>query len=128
MSATFERCFEKFLHYLAGLICGDETPRHDEYIGIVMLTGEVGYLGLPHQGCTNMLMLIQCHRYALATATNSDASLTLPGTDAVSQGMGIVGIVATLLGEAPIILVGFSYCGEIFFHEGFQGETGMVTC
>lgn len=39
---------EESLDNVGGFSLCDETARHDEYIGVVVLTGESGYLGHPN--------------------------------------------------------------------------------
>ena len=66
MASTLEGSGEELVHNLAGHIVVDESAGHDEHVGIVVLTDEVGYLRHPAQARPDRLMLVERHHDALA--------------------------------------------------------------
>lgn len=61
MATAFKSGFEEFVHNLLRHLVVDETTWHDQDVGIVVLTDEVGNLRNPSQSGTNTLMLVEGH-------------------------------------------------------------------
>ena len=83
VTATFEGSCEELVHNLASHVVVDETTGHDEHIGIVMLTDEVGNLRNPAQSGTHLLVLVQRHADTLARAADGNARIDLAALDAL---------------------------------------------
>ena len=64
VAAAFEMGGEELVHYLSGHVGVDETAWHDEHVGIVVLTDEVGDFRNPAQAGADALVLVQRHRNA----------------------------------------------------------------
>lgn len=117
---------EESLDNVGGFSLCDETARHDEYIGVVVLAGESGYLGHPNQGGAYHLMFVERHRNAFAAATNGNAALTLAVFHSAGQGMAIVRIVAAVGGIGAIINGLYTLLFQQLGHKLFEGEAGVV--
>ena len=59
MPSTFEGGGKELVHNLTGHIVVDESSRHHEHVGIVVLTNQMGYLRNPAQSCAHLLVLVQ---------------------------------------------------------------------
>ena len=108
---------EEFVHDLTSHVRVDETSRHDQHIGIVVLTAQMGDFRNPAQACAYALVLVQRHADAFAAAADGYARIAFPVFYGLGQRMGIVGIVSTGFGIRAEILIGITFFGEVFLHE-----------
>ena len=108
---------EEFVHDLTRHVRVDETPRHDQHIGIVVLTAQMGDFRNPAQACAYALVLVQRHADAFTAAADGYARIAFPVFYSLGQRMGIVGIVATGFRIRAEILIGIAFFGEVFLHE-----------
>ena len=93
MPSALEGSGKELVHNLTGHVIVDESSRHHEHIGIVVLTNQMSYLRNPAQPSTHLLMLVQCDADTLTTTTDSDARIHLAALDALCQCVAEVGIV-----------------------------------
>ena len=98
VTTALEVCGEELVHDATGHVGIDEAAGHDEHVGIVVLTDEVGNLGNPAQAGAYVLMLVQCHGNALTASADGDAGVHFALLDTTSQSMAEVAVVATILG------------------------------
>lgn len=105
MTSTLEGSLQIALQDLSSLRYADEASREYEYIGVIVGTHQLSDLTAPRQPCSDVGILIESHRHAIAGATDRDASLHVATLYALSQLMGIVRIVATLLLTYPIVYI-----------------------
>ena len=102
MAATCKLGVEEFVETLTAYVLGDESAREDDDVGVVVLTDEVGNLGLPNKTGTDALVLVD---FAFL--------------DAFSQSMAIGGVVAGLFGVGAVVLVLVAFLLKIFLDELF---------
>ena len=126
MATAFEGCGKELVHDLTGHVVVDESAWHHEHVGIVVLTDEMGNLWNPCQPRTDALMLVQRHIDALARATDGDTREYFSLLDAMRQRMTKVRIVARLLVQRAIVLIGQAFLVQILFHKLFQGKASVV--
>ena len=111
MASAFKLGGEEFLH--DGRSGGgiDEASRHDEHVGVVVLADEVCYLGYPAQAGAYALVLVECHGDTLSATADGDAGVALALLYGFSQGVCIVGIVATggAVGAEVLVLPAFGF-------------------
>ena len=81
---------EEFVHDLTRHVRVDETPRHDQHIGIVVLTAQMGDFRNPAQACAYALVLVQRHADAFTAAADGYARIAFPVFYSLGQRMGIV--------------------------------------
>ena len=94
MASTFKLGGEVLVHDGTGRLLIDEASWHHQYVGIVVLTDQVGNLRNPAETCTDALVLVECHVDTLATATDGDTREHLALLDTLSQSMAEVRVVA----------------------------------
>ena len=104
VAATFEGCGEILVHDGGRGVVVDEAAGHDEDVGIVVLTDEVGNLGRPAESGADALVLVDRHGDAFAAATDGDAAFHLAAFNGIGKGVTIVGIVAALLREGAEVV------------------------
>ena len=117
MTTALEIRGEEFVHDFACHFRIDETSRHDQHIGIVVLTAQMGDFRNPTQACAYALVLVQRHADTFATAAYSYARIAFAVFYGSCQRMGIIGVVATGFGIRNKVLVGIAYFGQLFLHE-----------
>ena len=116
MATAFESGLEKLVHDCTGCLVVDETAWHNQDVGIVVLTAEMGYLRNPSQTGTNTLMFVEGDADAFATAANGNAGLDLATLYSFAKGMTEVGIVATQIAICAIVLVRITMLLQILKH------------
>mgnify|MGYP003312600021 CR=1 FL=1 len=126
MASAFKVGGKELVEDAACHVVVDEAARHHQHIGIVVLTDEVGNLGLPAESGTDALMLVEGHADALAAAAHGDAGEHLARLDAACQCMAVGGIVARLLGVGAVVLVGIAMLFKILFYELFEWKGSVV--
>ena len=119
MASAFEVSCEELVHNLAGHVFVDEPAWHDEHVGIVVLTDEMGNLGNPAESCTDALVLVEGHVDALARAADGDAGEHFALLNALSQCMAEVRVVARLLVVRTVVFIGIALLVEVPLYELF---------
>ena len=117
MAAAFEGSSEELVHNLARHVVVDETTRHHKYVGIVVLTDEVGDLGNPAQTGSHLLVLVQGDADTLTTATDGDTGIDLTALDTLSEGMTEVGIIDGGVTPSTVVLIRIALLLEILEYE-----------
>lgn len=79
MASAFEIRLKEFAHNFVGFFRRDETSRHDEHVGIVVLACQSGYLGLPAEGGTDALVLVQRHTDTFTASADGNSRIALSG-------------------------------------------------
>ena len=128
MASAFEGGLQVFVHDGIGFFVGDEAARHDEHVGVVVLTGEVGYLGHPAEGSTYALMFVERHADAFSAAADGNAFFAFARLHATCQGVAEIGIVATFGAICSVVVIGNAFLVEIRFHVLLEGKACMVAC
>lgn len=128
VSSAFEGSGEELGHDAVGFFGSDETAGHDEYVGIVVLAGQVGYLRYPAQGGTYPLVLVQCHSYSFTTATDGNARIALACFNGPCQWMGEVRIITAFGGVGTEVFVGPAAGVKPLLHVLLQFEACVVGC
>ena len=126
MASTLKVGCEELLHDGRCGVGIDEASRHDKYVGVIVLTDEVCYLGNPTQSCTYALVLVESHGDTLSTATDGDAGVAFTFLYGLGQGMRVVGVVTAVgtVGAKVLILPAFGV--EPLLYIFFQFVTSMV--
>ena len=119
MATSCKLCIEEFVKALTAYVFADESAREDNDVGVVVLTDEVGNLGLPNKTGTDALMLVEGHGDAFARTAHGDAWIYFAFLDAFSQCVAIGGIVARLFGIGAVVLVLIAFLLKIFLDELF---------
>ena len=117
MAATFEAGGEELVHNLTCHVIVDETAWHYQYVGIVVLTDEMCNLGNPAQSGAHMLVLVQCDRDTLATATDGNTRINLATLDTLGQCVSEIGIVYTGIAPCTIVLNGVTLLLQVLEHK-----------
>ena len=120
MASAF--CFHDGIRFFVA----DETSGHGQHIGIVVLARKGSQFGLPAEGATHALVLVQGHADALSAAADSDAGIAFACLYGLAHRVGKVGIVATLFGVGPEILVSQSFGFEPLLDVLLQRESGVI--
>ena len=118
MAPAGKVCGEELLQNGLGIGCGDETARHYEDVGIVMLAGEVGYLCVPTKSSAHLRVFVEGDCHSLPCAANSDAHGALSTLHPLGKSVGEVGIVATLRGEGAVVKERDVLLGKTGFDKG----------
>ena len=84
MAAALKLGGEILVHNLTGHLFINETSWHHQYVGIVVLTDEMGDLRNPAEACTDGLVLVECHINTLTRATDGNTREHLTLLDALS--------------------------------------------
>ena len=119
MATSCKLCIEKFVETLTAYVFADESAREDNDVGVVVLTDEVGNLGLPNKTGTDALMLVESHGDAFARTAHGDAWIYFAFLDAFSQCVAIGGIVTGFFGIGAVVLVLVAFLLKIFLDELF---------
>ena len=127
MPSAFESGGKELVHNLTGHIVVDESSRHHEHVGIVMLTNQMGNLRNPAQAGTHLLVLVQRDADTLTTATDGNAGIHLAALDTLSQRMTEIGIVHRCITPRTIVLIGITLLFQILEHEFLKCEACMIT-
>jgi hypothetical protein len=77
MAASLELGVEEFLHNSRSSSGVYESSRHHEYVGVVVLTNEMGYLGYPAESGAYALVLVECHGNTFTAAADANAGVAL---------------------------------------------------
>ena len=93
MSPTLEGGSEKLVHNLTRHIVVDKTARHYEYVGIVVLTNQMGYFWNPAKTGAHLLVLVQCDTDAFTRTADGDTRIHFTTFYTLSQRVAEVGVV-----------------------------------
>ena len=126
MPPTFEGGSEKLVENAAGGVVVYKSAGHDEHVGIVVLADEVGYLPIPSQSGAHALVFVQRHGNAFSATANADAGIHFAALDALGQGVGKVGIVATLIAVGAVIFIGVATLFKILQNVLFEGKSCVI--
>ena len=113
MATAFKRSLKEFIHDCSCGLVVDEATWHNQYVGIVMLTAEMGNLRNPCESGANTLMLVERDADTLATAAYRNAWIYLTALNGLAQGMAKVGIIATHVAICTEILVGITMLFQV---------------
>ena len=91
MASALKRGFEELVHDCSCCLVVDEAAWHNQYVGIVVLTAEMGNLRNPCESGANTLMLVERDAYTLTTAANGNAGIYFATLDAFAKCMAEVG-------------------------------------
>ena len=126
VAASFEGSGEEFVHDAVGFAVGEETSWHHQHVGIVVLTCQMSYLWAPAEGCTHVLMLVECHADAFAAAAYGNACGHFACIDGLAQSVTEVGIVTTLLAVGATVNIFNAVCSEILFDVLLERKACVV--
>ena len=104
VASAFEVGLEESSHDVQRLGHGDEVRGQAENIGVVVLACELRKALLPAERRTDTLVLVCCHADTVARRADNDTELVRTFLHSLCQGVGIVGVVATLWGVGAKIL------------------------
>ena len=117
MATAFKLGGEVLVHDGTGSVLVNETSRHHQHVGIVVLTDEMGYLRNPAQTGTDGLVLVERHVDALAAAADGDAGEHFTLFNAAGQSVAEVTVVTRVLGIGAVVLIGIALLVEVLLHE-----------
>ena len=126
VASTFKFSGKILVHNLACSLFGDKASGHDQHVGIVVLSYQMGYLWTPAQAGSYLLVLVQCHGNAFAAATDGYARIHFAALYAFSQCVAKIGIVAAVFRQGAIVFVWVAFLIEILLYKLLQLEAGMV--
>lgn len=126
MATALKRGLEELVHYCGCRVVVDESARHYEHVGVVVLAYEVGYLWNPRQSGANALMLVERHVDSFAAAADANARIYLAALNAAGEGVAEVAVVAARVAVCAVVLVGKAVLFEILYDEFFQWIAGVV--
>ena len=126
VASAFEVGLEESSHDVQRLGHGDEVCRQAEHIGVVVLACELRKALLPAERSTDTLVLVRCHADTVSRGADNDTELVRTFLYCLCQGMSIVWVVATRVGEAAEIV----YFGAVVLKEEahlvLEREAGMI--
>ena len=126
MATAFETGLEELVHDGLRCLVIDETAGHDQHVGIVVLTTEMGYLWNPSQSCTHSLVLVERDGDTFTTTTDSNAGIDLAALYTFGQRMTEIGIVATHVAVGAVILVGIAVALKILNNKLLECIASVV--
>jgi hypothetical protein len=126
MASAFEGSGKELVHNLASHVVVDETTRHDEYVGVVVLTDEMGNLRNPTQTGTHLLVLVQRNADAFARTADGDTRIDLTTLDALSKSMTEVGIIDRGVTPSTVVLIGVALLFQVLEHELLKWVACMI--
>ena len=126
MAPAFEISAEKLVHNFTGCLFVEKSAWQHQYVGIVMLAGQMCNFWHPCKPGADSLMLVECHADAFARPAYTYAGINLALLNAVGQRMAKVRIVGALFGVGAIVLVGDAFLFEVLLHKLFQGEASVI--
>ena len=94
MTTTFQRSGKERIEDRRCFRGVNETSRHHQDIGIVVLTRQTGDFGNPAQSSTYGRMLVERHGDAFSATANGNTAFALPTIDGSTEGVSEIGIVA----------------------------------
>ena len=106
----------------------DKSSGHNQNIGIIMLSGQVGYFRNPAKSCTDTLMLVQGNSDTFSATANGDSRIALASFYGNGQRMCVIRIVTAVCCKCPEILVVPSLRFQPFLYILFQFKSSMVGC
>ena len=77
MASTFKIAVEIGFYNLHSLLVAHKASGHHEHIGIVVGARQLSELGLPAEGCTDALMLVEGDVDAVTGATDGNSGIAL---------------------------------------------------
>lgn len=126
VAATLEVGLEEGLEYAVGRSGVDEAAGHNHDVRIVVLAGKTCNLGNPTQGGPDAVVVVQCHIDAVSAAANGNAGITFACLHGRSQGVCIVGIVATFFAIRAKVFVFPAFGFEPLLDVLFQFIACMI--
>ena len=128
MTATVKFGREELCQNHIRFFSADEASRHNQYISVIVLTGQVRNFCIPTESSTNSLVLVQRHIDSVSTAADSDTGITFSRFHCKSQRMSIIRIVYACGRVSSEILVSPAFYFQPAANIFFQFKTGMVAC
>lgn len=122
MTSAFKVGRKEFRHNLVGSGFIDETSRHDQYVGIIVLTGQMGDFRNPAKCRTDTLVFVQRHADAFSASADGNSRIAFAFFYSQSQWMCIIGIVAAFSRVSTKILVFPSLSFQPFFTYCFNSN------
>ena len=126
MAAAFKGCSKELVHNLTGHIVVDESTRHHEYVGIVVLTDEMCNLRDPTQTGAHLLVLVECDGDTLTRTADGDTRIDLTTLDTLSQSMTEVGIIDRGVAPGTIVLVRITLLFKVLEHKLLKSEACVI--
>ena len=126
MATALKRGLEELVHDCSSCLIVDETAWHNQHVGIVVLTAEMGNLRNPSETCAHTLMLVERDADTLATAAYGNTVIYLSSLDRFAHSMAEVGIVAAHVDICAEVLVGISMLILVLEHLLLQFEACVV--
>ena len=126
MATPFEGSVEKLVDDLDGEVGGDETSWKREYVGVVVLACEMGYLDVPTEGTANVRIFVYSHLDSVARAADDDAAGEFTTVDGRAELVGEVGVVAGVGREGAEVLDVEAVVFEIIDYQLFEFIAGVI--
>ena len=104
----------------------NESSRHYQNIGVIVLTGEVRYFCIPAECGTNSLMFVQRHIDSVSTAADCNTGITFARFYCDSQRMSIIRIIYTCGRISSEIFVSPAFYFQPAANIFFQFKTGKL--
>ena len=128
VAASFKRCAEEVVHNGNGFFVTDESAGHYQYVGVVVLAGETGYFGMPAEGGTDALVLVQRHADTFTATADGDAGVACAFFNGKGKRVGVVGIVAASFAVGSEIFIGDAFFLKISLYKLLKFISGMIAC
>src|SRR5687767_9863959 len=91
--ASFKRSVYKELHHFFGISFAYKTSGYAEYIGIIVLSCQLGKLFTPTNGSTDAFMFVGCDGHTISAAAKKYSKRSFTCFNCIGNGMGKVRIV-----------------------------------
>ena len=127
VTSSFEFGSEEFVHDAACHIIVNESSRHYEYVGIVVLAYEMCNLWYPAEAGTYGLMLVERHADTFTAAAHSYAWIDFAIFDSFCKFVAELGIVAALFCVCAVVLVRYALFVEILLDKLLELKRCVVT-
>ena len=105
VASALKRSLEEFVHDLLCCLVIDKTSRHNEHVGVGVLTCEMSNLWHPCQSCAHTVVSVERDGKPLAAATDAYAGIYLTAGDAVGKLVGKIRIVAAHVAVCAVVRV-----------------------
>ena len=125
MSSTFKVSTKEFVKHFLCYFVSNISTRHNEYIGIVVSTCQIGYFRNPTQCSPNSLMFIQRYGNAVSGSADGNTGITFSCLNSQSHRMGKIRIIATIQRISAKILIQKFFSIKPLLHKLLKFKTGM---
>lgn len=122
MASAFKIGSEEFRHDLVGHCFINETSRHHQYVGIVVLTGQMSNFRNPAKCGTDTLVFVQGDTDSFTTSADGNSRIAFSVFYCQSQRVSKVGIVTTVGCVSSEIFVFPSFGFQPFFTYCFNSN------